>query len=196
MVREEGYLFDSVLVKGQDGLGEFIALEDIFYTNIENTEWLDNTRYAIRGHVNPSLGVHILINIEEKKITGKYYGIGFSWNKNKDRLYYIEASPYYGEQVLSKVMDNEGHIYFEAQQGESILEKLAVSADDQILAFFIDDSGRSRKLIVIKMDMNNKLQKKIAIDAQFGDIEIIDNKTIIITSPGGTNYYYYGILST
>ncbi len=191
VVRENGYLFDSVLIKRQDRVEGLIALEDIFYTNIENTEWLDNTRYAVRGHVNPSLEVYILIDTQKREIIGKYYGIGFAWNKNKDRLYYIEASPHYSGQALSKIIDNEGHIYFEAQQGESILDKLAVSDDEQTFAFYIDDlQGGSRKLIVTKIDRNKKLQKQTTIDNQFGDIEIINNKTIKITPPGGAVYYY------
>jgi hypothetical protein len=190
-MRENGYLFDSVLIKRQDRFEGLIALEDIFYTNIENTEWLDNTRYAVHGHVNPSLEVYILIDVQKREIIGKYYGIGFTWNKNKDRLYYIEGSPHYGGQVLSKIINNEGHIYFETQQGESILDKLAVSDDEQTFAFYIDDlKGESRKLIVTIIDRNKKLQKKTAIDAQFGDIEIINNKTIKITPPGGAIYYY------
>lgn len=189
VVRENGYLFDSVLIKRQDRFEGLIALEDILYTNIENTEWLDNIRYAIHGHVNPSLGVYILIDTQKREIIGKYYGIGFTWNK--DRLYYIESALHYSGQTLSKIVDNEGHIYFEAQPGESILDKLAVSDDEQIFAFYIDDSkDGSRKLIVTKIDRNKKLQKKTAIDAQFGDIEIINNKTIKITSPGGAAYYY------
>ena len=191
VVRENGYLFDSVLIRRQDRFEGLIALEDIFYTNIENTEWLDNTRYAVRGHVNPSLEIYILIDTQKREIIGKYYGIGFAWNKNRDELYYIETSPPYSGQVLSKIINNEGHIYFEAQQGESILDKLAVSDDEQTFAFYTDDlQGGSRKLIVTKIDRNKKLQKKTTIDSQFGDMEIINNKTIKITPPGGAVCYY------
>ncbi len=191
VVRENGYLFDSVLIKRQDRFEELIALEDIFYTNIENTEWLDNTRYAVRGHVNPSLEVYILIDTQKREIISKYYGIGFVWNKNKDRLYYIEVSPNYPGQALSKIINNEGHVYFEVQPGELILDQLAVSDDEQIFTFYIVDlQDESRKLIITNMDRNKKLQKKTTIDAQFGDIEIINNKTIKITPPGGAVYYY------
>lgn len=191
IVREEGCPFDSVFVKRQDRFEGLVALEDIFYTNIENIEWLDNIRYAIRGHVNPSLEVYILINTQKIEIIGKYFGRGFTWNKGKDRLYYIEDSLDYG-QTLSKIINHEGHVYFETQPGESILDKLAVSDDEQIFVFYIDlddSKGGSRKLIVTEIDGNKKLQKKTAIDAQFGDLEII-NKTIKITSPDGVVYDY------
>lgn len=186
VVRENGYLFDSVLIKRQDGFEGLIVLKDIFYTNIEETEWLDNTRYTVRGHVNPVLEGYILIDTQKREIIGQYYGIGFTWNNNKDRLYYIETSHPNSGQTLSKIINNEGHIYFEAQQGESILDKLAVSENEQNFAFYIDDlQGGPRKLIVTQIDRNKKLQKKAAVAAPFGDIEIINNKTIKITPTAG-----------
>ncbi len=101
------------------------------------------------------------------------------------------ASPHNSGQTLSKIIDNEGQIYFEAQPGELILDRLAVSDDEQTLVFYTDDIKReSRKLVVAQIDRNKKFQKKTAIDAQFGDVEIIDNQTIIVTPPGGAVHYY------
>ena len=77
LIRENGKSFDSVLITGKNNAHELIPLEDIFYTAIENINWVDNTRFAICGHVNPSLDVYILIDVNKKQISGKYYGIGF-----------------------------------------------------------------------------------------------------------------------
>ena len=191
VVRENGNSFDSILIKSKDNTEGLIALKDFSYTGIESTAWLDNSRYALCGHVNPSLEVYILIDTQKKQITGNYYGIGFTWSKNKDRLYYIETSPHFSEQISDKIVDNEGHTYFETQKGESIIDKPAISDDEQTFAFYIGNStDESRKLTVAKMDQNKKLQKQTTIGAQFGDIEFNNNKSIKITAPDGKVYNY------
>jgi|GEM_PF-3100677 len=187
VVRENG--FNSILIKNKDNV-EGLVLENLFYTNIESTEWLDDTRYAICGHVNPSLEVYIIIDTQKRQIIGKYDGIGFTWNKNKNRLYYIETSPNYNEPITDRIIDNEGNIYFETQKGQSIINSLAISDDEQSFAFYIDDSkNESRKIIVAKMDKNNKLRQQTSIDAQFGIIEF-NNKSITVTNSVGAVYYY------
>ncbi|HWP98800.1 MAG TPA: hypothetical protein VN426_18310 [Syntrophomonadaceae bacterium] len=191
VVRENGSLFDSILIKNKDNGEGLIALDNISYTNIERTDWLDNTRYVVCGHVNPSLEVYIVIDTQKRQIIGKYYGIGFTWNKDKDKLYYIETSPHFSEPGPDKIIDDESNIYFETQKGEFILDTLAISDDEQTFAFYIDNSeSESRKLIVAKMNKNRKLQKQTTIDAQFGDIDFTNNKSIQITASDGTVYYY------
>lgn len=190
LVSENGKSFDSVLITANND-HVLIPLEDIFYTTIEYANWVDNTRFAICGHINPSLEVYILIDVNKTQISGKYYGIGFTWNKSKNRLYYIEPSSHFSEPTSDKIVDSEEHIYYETRKEESILDKLAISDDEQIFAFYINNSANeTRKLIIAKMNKNKKLEAHTIINAQFGDIKFNNNNSIETIVPGGNIYHY------
>lgn len=189
---EEGMLFDSVLLKDMTGTTNEIVLENILYTSIESFTWIDNDRLALCGHVNPSLEVYVLIDANKKKILEKHDGIGFKWNKNKNKLYYVIASPYFGEvRISDKIVDNEGNTYYESEDGMSLTNVLAFSEDEQDFAFFINNNETyEKKLIIAKLEKDKKLKKNAELSVEFGDIKFNADKSVQLKNMNGciTNY--------
>jgi hypothetical protein len=178
--------FDSIILS-KNNESQIVDLENIIYTSIVSYSWIDDVRFAICGHINPSLNVYVVIDTKSKKIIGEYYGIGFTWNQNKDKLYYIQTSTYFGDgKVNDKIVDNIGNIYYETEPGISMTDKLSISDNEQTFVFFVNDSiSNARKFYITTLNKNNKLEKKTEIDAPTGDIKINMDK-IIITDPEGT----------
>lgn len=192
VVRKNGVKFDTIIFKGKDNNAQTIDLVNILYTGIERTAWIDDTRYTIYGHINPSLQVYVIVDAKKNEIVGKYYGVGFMWNQNKNKLYYVETSPYFAAKKSSdKIVDADGNIYYVTEPGVSITDKISISDDEKTFAFIVNDSNsESRKLYIATLNKDQKLEKQSEIDAAIGDIEINDNKSIKIITPDGTTNDY------
>jgi hypothetical protein len=140
IIRKDGMKYDSLLITGQDR-ADCVLLEDIFYTSVLNLTWIDDSRVALLGHLNPSSNVYVILNSKTLSIDGSYYGLGFTWNKSKDRLYYVATSPHFsGEQGGDKIVDNDGYVYYEADKNTMISDQaLSVSEDEKTISFTIRD---------------------------------------------------------
>lgn len=75
-------------------------------------------------------------------------------------------------------MDDDGNIYYEAENGESLLDKFSVSENGENFAFFLE-SDNDIKLYVTKM-VDNKLEKIGEFNAPYGNIEFSDRNTLSI----------------
>ncbi|SHO44091.1 hypothetical protein [Anaerocolumna xylanovorans] len=191
IVTKDGLKYDTVIFKGKDTI-KALDLVDIFYTSIESTGWIDDTRYAICGHINPSLQIYVVLDASRNEIIGEYYGVGFTWNQKKDRLYYVETSPHFtAEKSSDKIMDSEGNIYYVSEPGISLSDKLAVSEDEKMFAFFVNDgSSELTRLYTGKLDNNQKIEIKSKTDAAIGDIKIKDEKSVEIENRVGKTSIY------
>lgn len=182
VIREKDTIFDSILITDKNKETSKILLENILYSGIESFSWIDNTRVALCGHVKPFLEVYIVIDAKSKSIAGKYDGIGFAWNNNKNRLYYVMTA----FDAVDRIADNEGNIYYEAERETSIIGTLAISEDEEKFAFFLDDRVQGKRpLIICKMGKNKKLIKESEIDAPLGEIKFNDNGTVSIVGEDG-----------
>jgi hypothetical protein len=136
--------------------------------------------------------VYVIMDADSKSITGIYRGIGFAWNKNKDRLYYVRTSPHFSEEhVGDEIVDDEDNIYYKTERGISIIGSIAISDDEEKFAFFVDDVSREkRNLVVCKRDADNKLKKQMEINAPFGEIKFNDNNSVSVAdiNKNITNY--------
>ena len=187
VIREKDLFFDSILITDKNEENFKIVLENIMYTSIESFSWIDNNRIGLCGEINPSVKVYVVIDTNSKSIVGKYDGIGFVWNKDKNKLYYIMT----GFEVIDKIVDNDGNTYYEAESGTSIIGTIAITEDEEKFAFFVNENSQNkRKLIIAKMGLDKKLKKELEIDAQFGDIKFNGNNSLSVTGIDGsiTNY--------
>jgi len=156
-----------------------IELEDKVYTSILRFDWIGNKYIGLWGHMNPSQDVYILVDPYEKKVVNNFYGLGFTWNYEKTELFFITKGPHYGEKSSSdKIVDDDGNIYYEAENGESLLDKFSVSENGENFAFFLE-SDNDIKLYVTKM-VDNKLEKIGEFNAPYGNIEFSDRNTLSI----------------
>lgn len=192
VIREGDTIFDSVLITHKDNETIKVFLENIMYTHIESFSWIDNVRIALRGLVNPSLEVYVVIDTSKGEIIERYNGLGFAWNKDKDTLYYVETSPHFGEQGMNdKIVDSRGNIYYEAESGTSIIGTIAISDDGERFAFFTEDNSKNvLKLVVSQMDTDKKLKKEWEMDAKFGEIEFIGGNAVSVTDGDGNIVNY------
>ncbi|MFZ5988132.1 MAG: anti-sigma factor family protein [Bacillota bacterium] len=188
VIREKDMFVDSILITDKSKESQKIVLENIMYTAIESFTWVDNNHIALCGHVNPSLQVYVVIDAAKKEIVGKYNGIGFTWNKTKNKLYYIQTRPHFESDYGSdKIVDNEGNVYYETKKGKSMIGKIAISENEQNFAFFVSDNAVDKvKLIVTEMGKDNKPKNKSEIDAPFGDIEFHGNSSLTVTGMDGS----------
>lgn len=157
----------------------------MWYTDLEkaNSYPINDTCYAIRGHINPSLEVYVVVDAVNGELIGKYHGVGFTWNKNRDTLYYVVNSPYFStDRAKDKIVDNKGNIYYEADLNTTLTDKMIISEDEQTFAFFVNDLNE-RKLYIAEMNKNKKLEKKSELSTPFGDIEFKSDKTVKVTPP-------------
>ena len=92
VIREQDMFVDSILITYKSKETFKIVLENIMYTNIENFYWIDNNRIGLCGDANPDVQVYVVIDASSKSIVEKYNGIGFIWNIDKNKLYYIMTS--------------------------------------------------------------------------------------------------------
>lgn len=187
VIREKDLFFDSILITDKNKENFKIILENIMYTSIESFSWIDNNRIGLCGEINPSVKVYVVIDTNGKSIVGEYDGIGFVWNKDKNKLYYIMT----GFEVIDKIVDNEGNTYYEAESGTSIIGTIAITEDEEKFAFFVNENSQNkRKLILAKMGLDKKLKKELEIDAQFGSIKFNGSNSLSVTGIDGsiTNY--------
>lgn len=182
VVREKGMFVDTVLITDKNNETFKIVLENIMYTYIEDFSWIDDTRIALWTHVNPSLQVYVVMGADSKSMVGVYKGLGFAWNKNKDRLYYVKPSPQFSEEhVGDEIVDDEDNIYYKTESGTFIRGTIAISDDEEKFAFFVDDIYLEKQnLVICKMDEGNKLKKELEIDAPFGEIKFNDNNSVSV----------------
>ncbi len=172
VVSKKGVIFDTILLKVDSNLYK-IELEDKVYTSILRFDWIGNKYIGLWGHMNPSQDVYILVDPYEKKVVNNFYGLGFTWNYEKTELFFITKGPHYGEKSSSdKIVDDDGNIYYEAENGESLLDKFSVSENGENFAFFLE-SDNDIKLYVTKM-VDNKLEKIGEFNAPYGNIEFSD----------------------
>lgn len=191
VVRKDSFKFDSVVFTDKNSKSQVVDLVNIIYTSIVSASWIDDIRYGICGHINPSLNVYVVVDTKINQIIGEYYGLGFTWNLNKNKLYYIQTSPHFADEIVSdKIVDNDDHIYYESESGTTLGGKLAVSDDERTFAFYVDDSiEETRKLYIAGLNKNNKLEKRSELNVPYGDIRIEKNNIIITEQDGNSKVY-------
>jgi hypothetical protein len=182
IVRKNNYKFDSVIINKPGKDLKEIVLENIVYTDINYTTWIDNNRFALSAHINPSLDVYVIINIEKGLIEAEYYGVGFTWDKNKNKLYYVQTTPYFSPDMVSdKITDNLGNIYYETEKNERMTDVLTISEDENKIAFFVNElNSNIRELVVLEKEQDKTFKKNVNKQAEFGEIEFNSDGSILI----------------
>ncbi len=182
IIREKDMFVDSIIITDKNKEPLKVVLENILYTSIESFSWVDDTRIALCGNVNPSLQVYVVIDASKGEIIDRYDGVGFTWNENKDKLYYVITSPYFSEQRVSdKLVDDNGDVYYETEDGKSMTDVIAFSEDEEDFAFFVhDNNSNERKLLVAKKEKGKKLKIKSESRPSFGKIKFNKDKSLRI----------------
>ena len=191
VITEKDKLHDSIIVTDKNNNSSKIELENMLYTGIMGFSWIDNTRVALLGHVNPSLNRYIVVDAYKKEVIKEYNGLGFTWNKNKNKLYYVVPKPHFAVgEAIEQIVDSDGHVYYETKRNETLTDTLAISQNEQNFVFLVNKNDNSRKLIIAKLGADKKLEKKSELDVRYGDIEFKDNVHFTITDSDGNALEY------
>ncbi|TYQ15062.1 UNVERIFIED_CONTAM: hypothetical protein Cloal_1468 [Acetivibrio alkalicellulosi] len=192
VVRRDVGIFDSILITDKQEESYKVVLENIIYTGINDFYWVNNNLIALCGHKNPSANIYVVVDAYYKEIIGEYYGLAFTWNKNKDKLYYVKTSPHFGSvSIGDKIVDTEGNVYYETDESELLTSSLAISEDELNFVFFVRESNAyGYKLVIAKMGDDKKLKKMAELNTSYGEIKFIDNISFTITDiEGGIKKY-------
>jgi len=148
--------------------------------SIEKFCWLDNQTLILKDHINPSLGIYTVIDAVAKKVAGNYYGTTFTWNKQRDKLYYLEGMPHPnyldGHQ---KIRDGAGNLCFETGAGEVICGQLYISADDKYFAFYLENVEEGQmELVVAQMEQGERLRRIWGKECPLGKVRFLDDSLL------------------
>lgn len=191
VVTEKDKFHDSIIVTDKNNNSSKIELVNMLYTGIMGFSWIDNTRVALLGHVNPSLNRYIVVDAYKKEVIKEYNGLGFTWNKDKNKLYYVVPAPHFAVgEAVEQIVDSDGHVYYETKKNETLTDTLAISQNEQNFVFLVNNNDDSRKLIIAKLGADKKLEKKSELDVRYGDIEFMDNEHFTITDSDGNALEY------
>ncbi len=182
VARKAGQSFDSVIFSSNDAGMKLVELSNINYSNIEYSEWIDEERYGICAHINPSQEVYIVVDSIEAKVIDKFYGLGFFWSNNKERIYYVNSGSPDSDSSNDQIVDSLGHVYYDAGDEHTITSVMKASNDEKTFAFFVNHiENNIRELIIAEMNESRKLIPLSEKESPIGEILFMnDNKVKVI----------------
>lgn len=105
--------------------------------SVENINFLDEGKVAVKGHINPSTNVYQIFDLQTGKVLEEYYGYGFTYTDGI--VYYVQAPQHFGDTTgYNRILSSDGRLIYESEAQALISPDLKVS--DDVVTFYEKNS--------------------------------------------------------
>lgn len=152
-----------------------------------STFWLDEKHVVVEAHLNPSVNVYSIINIDNGD-TIHYQGTDAVALENGDMLYIGGMNHFYPHFLTGHIRIN-GEMIYDSNIKGAFIEKMTVSGDK--MCFIVPDEENSTNIVVygnlnttgktfaasVEVPLNKKLKNSTPIINDNGELRILDSNS-------------------